>query len=46
MLWMCTYWAMEVIPLPVTSLMPLVLFPLSGVLTTDETTNVYFNVSN
>ncbi|EEC04484.1 conserved hypothetical protein, partial [Ixodes scapularis] len=42
-LWMAFYYIVEPIPLPVTSLMPLVLFPLLGVLTTTETTNVYFN---
>ncbi|XP_042146050.1 solute carrier family 13 member 2-like [Ixodes scapularis] len=40
---MAFYYIVEPIPLPVTSLMPLVLFPLLGVLTTTETTNVYFN---
>ncbi|KAL3229851.1 hypothetical protein MRX96_003568 [Rhipicephalus microplus] len=43
MLWMAFYWTAEPIPLPVTALMPLVLFPLFGVLTTAETTKMYFN---
>ncbi|XP_075741856.1 Na(+)/citrate cotransporter-like [Rhipicephalus microplus] len=43
MLWMAFHWTAEPIPLPVTALMPLVLFPLFGVLTTAETTKMYFN---
>ncbi|KAL3251836.1 hypothetical protein MRX96_055035 [Rhipicephalus microplus] len=43
MLWMAFYWTAEPIPLPVTALMPLVLFPHFGVLTTAETTKMYFN---
>ncbi|KAH7968432.1 hypothetical protein HPB52_008411 [Rhipicephalus sanguineus] len=43
MLWMGFYWAAEPIPIPVTALMPLVLFPLFGVLTTAQATKLYFN---
>ncbi|KAL1467330.1 hypothetical protein MTO96_026213 [Rhipicephalus appendiculatus] len=43
MLWMAFYWTAEPIPLPVTALMPLVLFPLFGVLSTAQTTKLYFN---
>ncbi|KAL1479158.1 hypothetical protein MTO96_052087 [Rhipicephalus appendiculatus] len=43
MLWMVVYWVSAVIPLPVTSLMPLVLFPLLGILSTEETASAYFN---
>ncbi|XP_065289361.2 solute carrier family 13 member 2-like [Dermacentor albipictus] len=43
MLWMAFYWTAEAIPLPVTGLMPLVLFPLFGILTTAQTTKMYFN---
>ncbi|XP_037567908.1 solute carrier family 13 member 2 [Dermacentor silvarum] len=43
MLWMAFYWTAEPIPLPVTGLMPLVLFPLFGILTTADTTKMYFN---
>ncbi|KAL1431940.1 hypothetical protein MTO96_013733 [Rhipicephalus appendiculatus] len=43
MLWMAFYWTAEPIPLPVTALMPLVLFPLFGVLTTAQATKLYFN---
>ncbi|XP_077508216.1 Na(+)/dicarboxylate cotransporter 3-like [Amblyomma americanum] len=43
MLWMAFYWTAEPIPLPVTALMPLVLFPLFGILTTVKTTTLYFN---
>ncbi|XP_077508254.1 Na(+)/citrate cotransporter-like [Amblyomma americanum] len=44
MLWMSIYWVSAVLPLGVTSLMPLVLFPLLGILSTEETTTSYFNV--
>ncbi|XP_077508333.1 Na(+)/citrate cotransporter-like [Amblyomma americanum] len=43
MMWMAAYWTAEPIPLAVTALMPLVLFPLFGVLTTTKTTSLYFN---
>ncbi|KAH6936321.1 hypothetical protein HPB50_016101 [Hyalomma asiaticum] len=43
MLWMAFYWTAEPLPLPVTALMPLVLFPFFGVLTSAQTTKIYFN---
>ncbi|KAM7312375.1 hypothetical protein ISCGN_009280 [Ixodes scapularis] len=43
MLWMSLFWVLELIPLPVTALLPLVLFPLLGILGTDKTTEAYFN---
>ncbi|KAH8038842.1 hypothetical protein HPB51_003345 [Rhipicephalus microplus] len=43
MLWMVVYWVSAVIPLPVTSLMPLVLFPLLGILSAEETATAYFD---
>ncbi|KAH7959176.1 hypothetical protein HPB49_009145 [Dermacentor silvarum] len=43
MIWMAAYWTLEPIPLAVTALMPLVLFPLFGILGTAKTTTLYFN---
>ncbi|KAL3217751.1 hypothetical protein MRX96_032022 [Rhipicephalus microplus] len=40
---MVVYWVSAVIPLPVTSLMPLVLFPLLGILSAEETATAYFD---
>ncbi len=40
---MAMWWMTEAIPLPVTSLLPLVLFPLSGVLELDEAAPSYSN---
>lgn len=38
---MTMYWVTEAIPLPVTSMLPMVLFPLLGVLDTDRTCMMY-----
>lgn len=38
------YWISEAIPVPVTSLLPLVLFPLVGVLKASEVAPNYFKV--
>ncbi|XP_065280260.1 Na(+)/citrate cotransporter-like isoform X2 [Dermacentor albipictus] len=43
MAWMAFYWITELLPLPVTSLMPVVLFPLLDILPVEETTYFYFN---
>ncbi|KAH7958848.1 hypothetical protein HPB49_005810 [Dermacentor silvarum] len=43
MAWMAFYWVTELLPLPVTSLMPVVLFPLLDILPVEETTHFYFN---
>ncbi|XP_065309426.1 Na(+)/citrate cotransporter-like isoform X3 [Dermacentor albipictus] len=43
MLWMAMYWLSAVLPLPVTSMMPLVLFPLLDILSTEETATAYFD---
>ncbi|CAF0859281.1 unnamed protein product [Rotaria sordida] len=36
------YWIFEVIPLPVTSLLPLIFFPMAGVLKAEEVAPLYF----
>lgn len=38
---MTMYWVTEAIPLPVTSMLPMVLFPILGVLDTDRTCMMY-----
>ena len=43
LLWMAAWWIAEVVPLAVTALLPLVVFPLFGVLSSKSTANAYFN---
>lgn len=43
---MAVYWIFELLPLPVTSLLPLVLLPLAGVASTDEVARNYLKVSS
>jgi len=38
---MAIYWMLELLPLPVTSLIPVALFPLLGVLSTQEVSMCY-----
>ncbi|XP_058830398.1 protein I'm not dead yet [Topomyia yanbarensis] len=38
---MSMYWVTEALPLPITSMLPIVLFPVLGVLSTDRTTMMY-----
>lgn len=40
-LWVATWWITEVVPIPVTSLLPIVLFPLTGALPISDTTEAY-----
>ncbi|WP_432363176.1 SLC13 family permease [Sporosarcina sp. UB5] len=40
-LWIATWWITEAIPIPVTSLLPLVLFPLSGGMAVKTTASAY-----
>ncbi len=40
-LWIATWWITEAIPIPVTSLLPLVLFPLSGGMEVKTTASAY-----
>jgi sodium-dependent dicarboxylate transporter 2/3/5 len=39
--WIATWWITEAVPLPVTSLIPIVLFPLLGVMKIDVATTAY-----
>src|SRR3989337_3288632 len=39
--WIALWWATEAIPLPVTSLLPIILFPLFGILDIGKTTSSY-----
>uniref|UniRef100_V5GVC6 Protein I'm not dead yet n=1 Tax=Anoplophora glabripennis TaxID=217634 RepID=V5GVC6_ANOGL len=43
---MAGYWVFEVLPLPVTSLIPMVLFPLMGVLDSDKVSLCYLKETN
>ncbi|XP_077995945.1 solute carrier family 13 member 2-like [Glandiceps talaboti] len=43
---MAVFWVTEALPLPVTALLPLVLFPLMGVLTASKTAIVYLKDTN
>ncbi|OYD07250.1 SLC13 family permease [Paludifilum halophilum] len=40
-LWISTWWITEAIPIPATSLLPVILFPLTGALGSGETTAAY-----
>src|SRR5699024_5270834 len=40
-LWIATWWVTEAIPIPATSLLPLVLFPMGGVMSNQETASFY-----
>ena len=41
--WMAIWWITEVLPLAVTSLLPVVLFPLLGIMNGTEVSSIYFN---
>lgn len=40
-LWIATWWVTEAIPIPATSLLPLILFPMGGVMSNQETASFY-----
>lgn len=41
--WIAAWWITEAIPIPITSLLPIVLFPLTGAMTVGDTTAPYAN---
>ena len=43
---MSVYWLAELLPLPVTALLPVILFPMLGVLSTGQVTVCYFKEVN
>lgn len=40
-LWIAVWWISEAVPIAVTSLLPIILFPISGILDVSETTSAY-----
>ena len=40
---MAMYWVTEALPLPITGLIPIVLYPLMGIMDTGRTCNCYMN---
>src|SRR5690625_3488958 len=42
-LWIATWWMTEAIPIPATSLLPLILFPMTGALGVSSTASAYGN---
>lgn len=40
---MVSYWVTECLPLAITGLLPIILFPMLGILSSKETTQIYFN---
>lgn len=43
---MAVYWVLELLPLPVTSMLPIVLFPTMGILDSDKTCAAYMRETN
>ncbi|EEB10540.1 conserved hypothetical protein [Pediculus humanus corporis] len=43
---MALYWVSEALPLPITSIIPIVLFPVFGILSTEEVSMIYFKETN
>ena len=41
--WMLGWWVTEVVPIAITSLLPILLFPLTGIISGEEISKVYFN---
>ena len=42
-IWMLGWWVTEVVPIAITSLLPILLFPLTGIISGEEISKVYFN---
>ena len=42
-LWMVGWWITEIVPIAATSLLPIILFPLTGIVSGEEISKVYFN---
>ena len=42
-IWMLGWWVTEVVPIAITSLLPILLFPLTGIVSGEEISKVYFN---
>ncbi|MFH2000144.1 MAG: SLC13 family permease [Planctomycetota bacterium] len=42
-IWMATWWITEALPIPATALLPVALFPLSGIMTGKAVAATYFN---
>ncbi|XP_053617491.1 protein I'm not dead yet isoform X2 [Plodia interpunctella] len=43
---MAVYWVLELLPLPVTSMLPIILFPTMGILDSDKTCAAYMKETN
>lgn len=41
---MSVYWIAQCVPIAVTSLLPVVFYPLMGILSSDQVSRLYFNV--
>ena len=41
--WMFAWWMTEAVPMPITSMSPLFLFPVFGILTADEVAHAYMD---
>jgi sodium-dependent dicarboxylate transporter 2/3/5 len=42
-IWMAIWWVIEIVPLGITSLLPVVLFPMFGIINGKEVSSAYFN---
>ncbi|OYU83766.1 MAG: sodium:dicarboxylate symporter [Flavobacterium sp. BFFFF2] len=41
--WMIGWWITEIVPIAITSLLPILLFPMTGIISGEEISKVYFN---